>query len=133
VAQTIAFCGLCLIAASWGCGGRSPQPDLLPENVAGWHRTAIRHVPVAEAPGLIPRSQTRGILEANYEGQGRLTARIYELTSDPLTLDLAQRWPPQANTVVFYDKNHFAVVTWQQADRQALQRFVRELERSLAL
>jgi hypothetical protein len=133
VAQTIALCGLCLAAALWGCGVRSPQPDLLPEDLDGWRRTAIREVPIAETPAIISRTGLKQAREADYSGPGRLTVRIYELTSEPLALDLAQRWPPHANTVAFYDKNHFAVVTWQQADRHALQKFVRELERRLAL
>jgi hypothetical protein len=133
VAQTIAFCGLCLAAASWGCGARSPQPDRLPENLGGWRRTAVREIPLPDAPAVIPRNGTKRIREADYEGSGRLKVRLYELTSESLALDLAQRWPAQANTVAFYDKNYFAIVTWQQADRQALQRFVRELERRLAL
>src|SRR5262245_40861654 len=124
---------LWLAAAAWGCGARSPQPDLLPEELAGWRRTAIRDVPAVEAPPMVPKSGVKLIREADYEGSGRLTTRVYDLNSEPLALDLAQRWPPQANTVAFYDKNYFAVVTWQQADRQALQKFVRELERKLAL
>jgi hypothetical protein len=124
---------LWLAAASWGCGARSPQPDLLPENLGGWRRTAIREIPLPDAPAVVPHSGTKHVREANYEGSGRLIVRLYELNSEPLALDLAQRWPPRANTVAFHDKNHFAVVTWQQADRQALQKFVRELERKLAL
>src|SRR5437763_4665157 len=122
-----------LAAAGWGCGTRSPQPDLLPDALAGWRRNAIRDVPVAEAPPIVPRTGVKRIREADYEGSGTLTARVYELTSESVGLDLAQPWPPQADTVVFYQRNYFAVVTWQHADRQALQQFVRELERKLAL
>ncbi len=124
---------LWLAAATWGCGARSPQPDLLPESLGGWQRSAIRDVPLSDAPTIVPRSGVKRIREADYQGPGRLTARLYELTSEPLALDLAQRWPPGAGTVSFYDKNRLAVVTWRQADRQALKNFVRELERRLAL
>ena len=47
-------------------------------------------------------------------------------------MDLAQRWRPSADTVFFYRGRYFVVVKWQQADRKALQEFVRELEKRLA-
>jgi hypothetical protein len=47
-------------------------------------------------------------------------------------LDLAQRWRPSADTVFFQQGRYFVVVKWQQADRKALQEFVRELEKRLA-
>ena len=90
-------------------------------------------MPVSEAHAIVPRAAVRRICEADYDGPGRLTARVYDLTSEPLGLDLAQRWPPQANTLFFYQRHYFAVLNWREADRQALQRFVRELDRKLAL
>ena len=122
-----------LAAAGLGCGARRPQSDLLPETLAGWQRTALREAPAGDAPAIIPRAAVRLIREADYQAAGRLTARVYDLTSDAVALDLAQRWPPKADTVVFYERNYFVVVNWQQADRQALHNFVRELERRLAL
>ncbi len=124
---------LWLAAALCGCGARSPQPDFLPDELGGWRRTAIRDIPPADAPAAVPRSAVKRIREADYQGSGRLSARVYDLTSDAVALDLAQRWPASADTVAFYAKNRFAVVTWQQADRQALKNFLRELERKLAL
>ncbi len=124
---------LWLAAAGMGCGARRPQSDPLPETLGGWQRTNVRDVPAADASPIVPRPSVRAIREADYQGSGRLTVRIYELTSEPVALDLAQRWPPKADTVVFYQRNYFVVVNWQQADRQALHNFVRELERRLAL
>jgi hypothetical protein len=54
---------------------------------------------------------------------------LYELSSPGVGLDLAQRWRPSADTVFFYRDQYFVVVKWQQADRGALQEFVRELEK----
>jgi hypothetical protein len=68
---------------------------------------------------------------AAYEGPGKLEARVYELSAPGVGLDLAQRWRPSADTVFFYRGPYFVVVKWQQADRQALQDFVRELEKRL--
>jgi len=124
---------LWLGAAGLGCGARRPQSDLLPETLAGWQRTAVRDVSAADAPAIVPRTVVRLIREADYQGSGRITARIYDLASDPVALDLAQRWPSKADTVVFYERNYLVVVNWQQADRQALHNFMRELERRLAL
>ena len=42
-----------------------------------------------------------------------------------------QRWRPSADTVFFYEKNYFVVVKWQQAERAALQSFVREIQNGL--
>ena len=56
---------------------------------------------------------------------------MYELSSPGVGLDLVQRWRPSADTVFFYRGRYFVVVKWQQADRKALQEFVRELEKRL--
>jgi hypothetical protein len=69
---------------------------------------------------------------AAYEGPGKLEARVYELSRFEVGLDLAQRWRPSADTVFFQQGRYFVVVKWQQADRKALQEFVRELEKRLA-
>jgi hypothetical protein len=68
---------------------------------------------------------------AAYEGPGRLQARVYELESPAVALDLVQRWRPSADTVFFYRDQYFVVIKWQDADRRALQAFVRELEARL--
>ena len=61
----------------------------------------------------------------------KLEARAYELTSSAVGLDLVQRWRPSADTVFFNPGRYFVVVKWQQADRKALQDFVREMEKRL--
>jgi hypothetical protein len=69
---------------------------------------------------------------AAYEGPGKLEARVYELSSPGVGLALMQRWRPSADTVFFYQGRYFVVVKWQQADRKALEEFVRELQKRLA-
>jgi hypothetical protein len=115
------------------CQRETPPPrDVFPEGVAGeWRRTALREVPTAEAPDPIPRPSIRRVQIAAYEGPGKLEARLYELTDSAVGLDLAQRWRPAANTVFFWDRQFFVVVKWQDADRKALQDFVREIEARL--
>lgn len=122
-----------LALAIGACGRNVPLPaDLLPATVANvWHRAAARNLAVSEAPDPVPRTSVERLQVAAYEGPGKLEARVYELSSPDVGLDLAQRWRPSADTVFFYRGRYFVVVKWQQADRKALQEFVRELEKRL--
>ncbi len=122
-----------LAFALGACRGNAPLPaDFFPATVANvWHRTAMRNLPVSDAPDPVPRTSVERLQVAAYEGPGNLEARVYELSSPGVGLDLAQRWRPSADTVFFYQGRYFVVVKWQQADRKALQEFVRELEKRL--
>jgi hypothetical protein len=115
------------------CGRNTPLPaDLLPETVAGvWRRAAVRGLSVSDAPDPVPRTSVERLQVASYEGPGKLEARVYELSSPDIGLNLAQRWRPSADTVFFNRGRYFVVVKWQQADRKALRGFVRELEERL--
>jgi hypothetical protein len=123
-----------LALALGACERNAPLPaDLLPETVAQvWRRAAVRNLPVSETPDPVPRTSVERLQVAAYEGPGKLEARVYELSSFEVGLDLAQRWRPSADTVFFNRGQYFVVVKWQQADRKALQEFVRELEKRLA-
>jgi hypothetical protein len=122
-----------LALALGACGTNAPLPaDLFPETVAGvWRRAATRSLPVSDAPDPVPRTSVKRLQVAAYEGPGKLDARVYELSSPGVGLDVAQRWRPSADTVFFQQGRYFVVVKWQQADRKALQEFVRELEKRL--
>ncbi len=115
------------------CGRHAPPPlDLFPETAASvWRRAAARSLPVSEAPDPVPRTSVERIQTAVYEGPGKLEARVYELSSFGVGLNLVQRWRPSADTVFFQQGRYFVVVKWQAADRKALQDFVRELEKRL--
>jgi len=117
------------------CGKEMPlPPDLFPPVAAGvWRRTALRDVPASEAPDPVPRTAVEHLRTAAYEGPGKLEARVYALTSSAVGLELTQRWRPSADTVFFYSGRYFVVIKWQEADRKALQEFVRELERKMKL
>ena len=88
----------------------------------------MHQTPVSESPDPVPRSAVSQLEIAAYDGPGKLEARVYELTSPDVGATLMQRWRPSADTVFFAQGRFFAVVKWQQADRAALQEFVRELE-----
>jgi hypothetical protein len=123
-----------LLAFSLGaCARVEPMPDLFPELAAGqWHRTSLRDLPAGESPDPVPRTSIDRIQTATYQGPGKLEARVYQLSSAAVGLDVAQRWHPSADTVFFNQGRYFVVVKWQEAERQALQAFVRELEKLLA-
>jgi hypothetical protein len=107
-------------------------PRLFPETAAGgWRRTAMREVPVSEAPDPVPRTSVDRLAAASYAGPGKLEARVYALTSPEVGLDLAQRWRPSADTVFFYRGRYFVVVKWQSAERNSLEAFVHQLEEAL--
>ena len=123
------FSVLLLLAA---CHRAEPLPDLLVETVAGvWHRTALEHPPVSDAPDPVPRSAVEQFQSATYEGPGKLQARVYALDSPAVALDLVQRWRPSADTVFFNRGRYFVVLKWQDADRKALNAFASELQKRL--
>jgi hypothetical protein len=128
-ARTVAI----LLAALAACQKPAPlPPGLFPETAAGgWRRTAMREMPASEAPDPVPRTSVDRLAIATYEGSGKLEARVYALTSAAVGVDLAQRWRPSADTVFFYRGRYFVVVKWQQAERKALEAFVRQLEEAL--
>jgi len=123
-----------LLAIALGaCGRMEPMPDLFPEVAAGqWHRTSLRDLPAGESPDPVPRTSIDRIQTATYQGPGKLDARVYQLSSAEVGLDVVQRWHPSADTVFFHQGRYFVVVKWQEAERTALQAFVRELEMRLA-
>jgi hypothetical protein len=107
-------------------------PDVFPETVAGvWHRTALDHPPVSDAPDPVPRSAVDQFQSATYEGPGKIDGRVYVLDSPAVAPELAQRWRPSADTVFFYSGRYFVVLKWADADRKALQAFVAELQKRI--
>lgn len=124
---------MAMLIALAGCGRIEPMPDLLPEVAAGeWHRTSLRDLPVGESPDPVPRTSIDRIQAATYQGPGSLEARVYQLSSPAVGLDVVQRWHPSADTVFFHQGRYFVVVKWQEAERKALQAFVKQLETRLA-
>jgi hypothetical protein len=114
------------------CRENVPLADPFPDTVAeAWHRSEVHETPVSEAPDPVPRNSVIRLWSAVYEGPGHLQVRAYALRSPAVGLDLVQRWRPSADTVFFNPGRFFVVIRWQQADRKALQDFVRELQKRL--
>ena len=125
---------LSMAALLAGCGGRSEMPSgLFPESAAGgWRRGAVRDLAASDSPDPVPRNEVELLRQADYDGPGKLQARVYQLRSAQVSSVLAQRWRPSADTVFFDVGRYFVVVKWQAADRKALQEFVREVETRLS-
>jgi hypothetical protein len=122
---------LALLIGCTACAKREPAIEVFPESLAGWKRTSWREMSAAEAPDAVPKESVRRVQAAAYEGSGKLQARAYELTRQEIGLDIAQRWRPVPDTVFFWARSYFVVVTWQEAERKALQEFTRALEKRL--
>ena len=120
-----------LLLGCAACAKREPAIEAFPETIAGWKRTSLREMSATEAPDPVPKETVKRVLSAAYEGAGKLDARAYELTRQEIGLDIAQRWRPVPNTVFFWARSYFVVVTWQEAERKALQEFTRALEKRL--
>jgi hypothetical protein len=108
----------------------APPPDPFTEVVGAWHRTALTELPPSSPPDPVPPSAIQRIRAATYEGPGKLDARVYQLTSPAVALDLAQRWTPAPDTVFFYADRFFVLIRWQTADRKSLHDFVGTLEKN---
>jgi hypothetical protein len=118
-------------AALAACGKPKAPMDVFPETVGPWKRTALRDLPVSESPDPVPRTSISRGQVADYEGAGKLQARVYELSTPEAGLDVAQRWRPSADTVFFWAHRYFVVVKWEEAERKALQQFTQTLEKRL--
>ena len=108
------------------------MPDVFAPAVGDWKRVEVRDLPIDKAPDDIPATKFDRILEAVYEGPGKLTARAYGLLSSGVALDVAQRWRAGADTVFFFSDRFFVVVHYAGADRKAVQGFVAQMEKGLA-
>jgi hypothetical protein len=97
------------------------MPDIFTEVVGAWHRTGVRDLP--------PPAGIERLRAASYQGPGALDARVYQLTSPAVALDMAQRWKPSPDTVFFYGDRFFVIIRWRTADRNALREFVAALEK----
>ena len=105
------------------------MPDIFTEVVGAWHRTSVSELPAPAAPGPVPPAAIERICAASYQGPGKLDARVYQLTSPAVALDVVQRWKPAPDTVFFYNGRFFVLIRWQTADRKALHEFVAALEK----
>lgn len=108
------------------CGHPSRDAgSLLPETAGGvWQRKSLHDIPP-------PKAAILRAFEASYEGGGRLTVDLYEAKVSGTAFEMSQHWRSSPDAVCFDQGRFFAVVKWEQADRGALQSFIRDLEKNL--
>jgi len=115
---------LALVCAACSQPARSAA-SLLPDTVGGvWQRKSLRDMPPPQ-PAIVRA------FEAGYEGAGKLTVDLYETKVSGTAFEMTQHWRASADTVFFDKGRYFVLVKWEQADRQALQAFVRALQKEL--
>ena len=68
----------------------SPQAVLVSEVRGGWKRGDI--TPVSAPPDLIEKLGVDSSAEAIYEGQGRVTVRVYKMRSETGAFEAMQKW-----------------------------------------
>ena len=123
-----------LPAVLWiGCKGRQASPEaLLPQSMeGGWHRTALVTAGVASAPELLRRLGLAQVYKGVYEGPAAAAVTVYVMAAPTSAFEAAQKWQPEADSVFFYQEQYFVHVGWKKADRGAISRLVRGLEKHL--
>jgi hypothetical protein len=113
------------------CRSAMPAKSGLDETIAGWRRTSL--VDLSESPDKVPATAIRHAWRASYEGSETVDVRVYQVVAPELGLDLVQKVRPPVDTAYFYFGHaYFVAVSWRDADRAAVQGFVRELEKRLS-
>ena len=84
------------------------------------------------APETVRKLGVREALGAEYEGEGKITVELYEMSSSAGALEVEQTWRPSADTVAFHRNSYFAVIHWENADRSAVSAFVKLMEQQMA-
>src|ERR1035437_10933964 len=85
----------------------APMPDIFTEVVGAWHRTSVSDPPPPAAPDPVPPAAIERCASASYEGPGKLGARLYQLTSFAVALDVVQRWRPAPDTLFLHNRRFF--------------------------
>jgi hypothetical protein len=105
---------LLLLAACARRGGPPALPETAP---GGWRLTETKH----------DGSKTFG----TYAGAGTIRVEVEDTGSSGVALDRAQRTRLEPDMVFFYKNNYFVIVRWEEADRDSVKAFVRDLEKRL--
>src|ERR1039458_80408 len=87
-----------------------PMPNVFPETAGSWHRVSLADLTAAQAPDPAPAVSIERVRAAVYEGPGKVEARVYQMTSAAVALDVVQRWAQTSNTVVFESDRFFVAV-----------------------
>lgn len=117
------------VAVTLGACARRVAAPVFAPTVADWKLRLVERFPASSVPEPIRKIGTHGWWRAAYEGPGSITAELYGLTATAGGLEMAQKWRPAADAVVWYTPRYFIVVKWRSTDRLAVGAFIRELEK----
>ena len=120
----------CLSILLASCGG-APRPaaPLFPSQAGVWKLRQSGDLPLSGVPEPIARLGVRRAGTAAYEGAGTLQVETYEMTSSAAALEAEQTWRPVAGTVAFHRDSYFTVIHWENAARDSVPEFVREMRK----
>src|SRR4051812_30053450 len=117
-----------LTALAISCSGpQKIQEFPFPQTLAGWQLKAQRDLPKSDLPGVMDPLSVQRIQQATYAGPGEAIVTIYHVSSSGVALDMAQRWYPEADQVVFYKDRFFVTVKYTAPERATVQRFLAQL------
>ena len=120
--------GLSILLASCG-GAPRPAEPLFPQQAGVWKLQQSGDLPLSGIPEPIGRLGVRRAGSASYEGAGSLQVEMYEMTSSAAALEAEQTWRPAAGTVAFHRDSYFVVIHWENAARDSVPEFVREMRK----
>jgi hypothetical protein len=120
---------LCLLAA---CGGQPAPPPGFPSASEGWTLASSSDLPVDGEPENVRKLGLKRARRAVYQGPVALTLTLYEMNSEPASLELIQTWRAVPDTFVIRRDRHFAIAHSPGAPRDKLQAFLAAFDKRLA-
>jgi len=113
------------------CGTATQTSFVFPEAAGVWKLKAKRDLSATDAPESVRRLGLKRVQSGEYEGPGRISAQVYEMTSSSGAFESEQTWKAAANTVAFHKEQYFTVIHWEDSERTSVSAFVREMEKEL--
>jgi hypothetical protein len=101
-----------LLSAALGACSSTPPQQILPESInGGWTRTEVVERTPERPTEPISTGSIKRIVECVYDGPGKISARVYEVTAPAVGLDFVQRWQAPPNVDYFYEGSFVVVIT----------------------
>ena len=108
---------------------RAPAPPSVSQRAGVWKLRQSSDLPLSGVAEPIARLGVRRAGTAVYDGAGTLQVEMHEMTSTAGALEAEQTWTPEADTVAFHRESYFTVVHWENATRESVPEFVREMRK----
>lgn len=119
---------LVLLLLLTGCAKHSGDlTDVLPVEVQrAWTLKQTNNIAVDQAPELVRSLGLRRALVAQYEGNGRIDVRVFEMNVETSAFELMQKWR-QNDDLAAYKGSYFLVASADGPDRATLSAFLQAL------